>query len=45
MALDGLLTLGKKSASGGLGSSLYESATVAKTQALKIIIAAMATVY
>ena len=35
----------KKSASGGLGSSLYESATVAKTQALKIIIAAMATVY
>jgi hypothetical protein len=35
----------KKSSSGGLGSSLYESATVAKTQALKIITAAMGIVY
>jgi hypothetical protein len=35
----------KKTASGGLGHSLYESATVSKTQALKIMIAAMEIVY
>lgn len=35
----------KQTASGGLGSSIFESSTVAKTQALKIIVAAMDTVY
>ncbi|HEX2014636.1 MAG TPA: cellulase family glycosylhydrolase [Nitrososphaera sp.] len=35
----------KKSGSGGLGSSLFESDTVSATQALKIIVAAMNQVY
>jgi hypothetical protein len=35
----------KKSGSGGLGSTLFESSTVDKTPALKLIVAAMNTVY
>jgi hypothetical protein len=35
----------KKAPSGGLGSSLYESSSSAKTQALQILVAAMNIVY